>query len=171
MLLIPWLTEEFTSPLAPPELLECLQANVAPNPTLLDAFSRRKSAALFTGTVTADAFNLHRVIGYRNSMLPQIHGWVMSAASGTGSQVRLRHRVHPFSLAFGALFVTVLVFQILLPLIWHWLHKPKFDPFYLVPFGMLAFMLALYNIPFRLEMAQSRPLLVRLLQLQEAAKE
>ena len=171
MLLIPWLTEEFTSPLAPGELLARLQAKVAPDPTWREAFSSRKPDALFTGTVAAGSFSLHRVIGYRNSTLPQIQGWVTPAARGAGSHLRLRHRVHPLAVAFGGLFVTSLVAQGILPLMWHWLRSREFNLFHLVPFGMLAFVLVVYNVPFRLEMAQSRPLLVRLLELQETTVE
>ena len=93
MRFFPALTEEFTSPLPPAELLRHMQASV-------------QQAREFSGSVTGNQFTISRVIDYRNSMLPRISGEVV-AGPLEGSRLRLRHQLHPFVLAFGAMWLGI----------------------------------------------------------------
>lgn len=87
----PALTEEFTSPPPPAELLRRLQAEVQPG-------------RAFRGRVADNSFTLSRVIDYRNSMLPRIKGQV-AAGPGGGSRLRLQHGLHLVLLALAALWL------------------------------------------------------------------
>ena len=91
MRIFPSLTEEFTSPLTPAELLHRVR----------DAAQAKRE---FTGTVSAAGFTISRVIDYRNSMLPRIEGWVIATPAG-GSRLRLHHRLATFTLVFGAVWL------------------------------------------------------------------
>lgn len=160
MRFFPALTEEFTSPLPPAELLRRVQASV-------------QQQRDFTGTVQADRFLISRVIDYRNSMLPRIEGWV-TAALGGGSRLRLHHRLAVFTLIFGAVWLLLVggVALATLPaLVQAGLAEQWTDVFgpSLIPLGMLAFGVLLLTVPFWLEVRQSRPRLLALLQLQLAA--
>jgi hypothetical protein len=93
MRFFPALTEEFTSLLPPAELLRHVQASV-------------QQAREFSGRVAGSQFTISRVIDYRNSMLPRISGEVTAGPMG-GSRLRLRHQLHPFVLAFGAMWLGI----------------------------------------------------------------
>ena len=152
----PSLTEEFTSPLPPAELLRRVQ-----------------TARDFRGDIGATGFTLSRVVDYRNSMLPRIEGWVAAGAAG-GSRLRLRHSLPPLVLVFGAvwLFFVGSVVAAMLPLLtkavaagqWRELLGPE-----LIPLGMLGFGVLLLTVPFWVEVRQSRPQLVELLHLHATA--
>lgn len=160
MRLVPSLTEEFTSPLPPAELLHRVR----------DAVQARRD---FTGTVSAAGFTISRVIDYRNSMLPRIEGWVVAHPAG-GSRLRLQHRLATFTLVFGAVWLLGVGSLVLgmLPLLakvvwagrWREISGPDF-----IPVGMLVFGLLLLTVPFWLEVRQSRPRLLALLNLQAAS--
>lgn len=160
MRIFPSLTEEFTSPLSPAELLHRVR----------DAVQAKRA---FTGTVSAAGFLISRVIDYRNSMLPRIEGWVVADPAG-GSRLRLRHRLATFTLVFGAVWLLGVgsVVAAMLPLLaeavrtgrWRELDGPAF-----IPVGMLVFGVLLLTVPFWLEVRQSRPRLPALLSLQAAS--
>lgn len=160
MRLFPALTEEFTSPLPPAELLRRVQHSV-------------QQTHAFTGSVAAADFTISRVIDYRNSMLPRINGQVMARPAG-GGHLRLRHSLHPFVLAFGALWLGV-VGSVVAAMALAWAQggfrtdvQGSFWPS-LIPVGMLAVGLLLFTVPFWLEVRRSRPLLMELLQLTPVA--
>ncbi|MGI4740842.1 MAG: hypothetical protein ACRYG7_37205 [Janthinobacterium lividum] len=72
MRFFPSLTENFTSPLPPAELLGHVQDCV-------------QQARDFSGRVTGNQFSISRVIAYRNSMLPRISGAVMAGPGGAAA--------------------------------------------------------------------------------------
>lgn len=157
MRFFPALTEEFTSPLPPPELLRRLRDDM-------------QTGRAFTGTAGPTGFTISRVIDYRNSMLPRIEGWVVAGAAG-GSRLRLQHRLTTFTLVFGVVWLLVVGSVVLgmLPLLaevvragrWREISGPDF-----IPVGMLLFGILLLTVPFWLEVRQSRPRLIELLHLQ-----
>ena len=75
MRFFPALTEDFTSPLLPAELLRSVQESV-------------QQARDFSGRVADNQFMFSRVIDYRNSMMPRISGEVAAGRVG-GSRLRL----------------------------------------------------------------------------------
>lgn len=163
----PLLTEQFRSRLAPTEIMRRVQASIAP-PTEQKwlSFSSTQPTEPFRGTAGPNGFELQRIIDYRNSMLPRITGRVAPASNGRGSWIVLEHQLHPFTLAFGGLWL-FMVGSVAVGVVQSWISSGVFEPFYLVPLGMLAFGVCLLTVPFWLEVRQSRPLLIRLLELEE----
>ena len=162
MRLFPALTEEFISPLPPAEMLRRVQNSV-------------QQTKAFTGSVAVNEFTINRVIDYRNSMLPRINGQVTAGSAG-GSRLRLQHSLHPFLLAFAALWLGG-VGSVVLTMSLAWAQggfrigaKGLTGPD-LIPVGMLGLGLLLFTVPFWLEVRQSRPLLIELLQLESVKEE
>ena len=160
MRFFPSLTENFTSPLPPTELLGHVQDCV-------------QQARDFSGRVTGNQFTISRVIAYRNSMLPRINGAVM-AGPGGGSCLHLQHSLHPFVLAFAALWlgglgclVAELGLGLLVGLFGANVGRPGWPD--LIPVGMFVVGLLLFTVPFWAEVRQSRPRLIELLRLVQAA--
>ncbi len=96
MPLLPYEKFEMTSSMSPGEVLV----------TLADSTEPRKWMRLFgggrcpfEGEVFGNAFEIRRIIGYRNSFLPQISGTVGPGPSG-GSQIVVGMTLHPFVLVF-----------------------------------------------------------------------
>lgn len=171
MRFFPRLTEEFHSPLPPAELLRLVQANTAP-PLTWHGMWAGQPTAHFRGRVGGEGFDISRIISGRNSMLPRIEAWVSAGRTG-GSQLRLRHSLPPFTLGFAAVWLlgvgSVAVAALGAGLTGQ--GKAGLEgPFgvALAPLGMLAFGLLLFTVPFWLEVAKSRPLLLTLLQLELA---
>jgi hypothetical protein len=164
MRFFPALTEEFTSPLPPAELLRHVQASV-------------QQAREFSGRVAGSQFTISRVIDYRNS-LPQLdaaphqrrgscraNGGQPLAPAAPAAPVRAgiwghvaRHRGqcgrrNGLTLVQGA-FRTV--------------GEGSVWPS-LILVGMLAVGLLLFTVPFWAEVRQSRPRLIELLRLAPTA--
>jgi len=157
MRFFPALTEYFTSPLPPAELLRRLQDSV-------------QQAREFSGSVAGNQFTISRVIDYRNSMLPRISGEV-SAGLTQGSRLRLRHQLHPLVLAFAALWLSI-VGSVVAGLGWALVQgsfravgKGSVWPS-LIPVGMFVVGVLLFTVPFWAEVRQSRPRLIELLRLE-----
>lgn len=159
----PFSTEQFGSRLPPAEVLRRVQASLAPPPGSQAAAVAGDHAKPFKGTVGLAAFELRRVIDYRNDMLPLISGTVASA--GRGSAVQLRHQLHPLVLVFGALWLLI-VGGVAASIAQLWWSSGKFDQNYLIPFGMFFFGVILLLVPFWLEVRKSRALLQQLLELE-----
>jgi hypothetical protein len=156
MRFFPALTEEFTSPLPPAELLRRLQAQV-------------QQGRAFTGIVAASSFTISRVAEYRNSMLPRIRGAVAAGPAG-GSRLRLQHSLHPAVLAFAALWLggvgsVVAAMGLALGQATFRADQPALTWPDLIPVGMFVLGLLLFTVPFWVEVQQSRPRLIELLLL------
>jgi hypothetical protein len=143
-----------------------MQRQTAEPPTWRGLFAS-SNPALFQGRVSANSFTLKRGISYRSDMRPQITGWVEPTPASRGSLVRPRHRLDPVTLAFAAFWLTGVCFGISI-VSTAWLDTGHSVPPFLIPFGMLAFGLLFFSISFWLEVNESRPLLVELLQLTPA---
>ena len=114
----------------------------------------------FEGEVGIDSFRLRRIIGYRNSFLPDIRGRIM--ATNGGSTVEGTMSLHPIVLGFmivwfggvlligGAMSVAMLA-------------RGVWQPMVLVPLGMLAFGWILTSGAFTFEARKARALLVEML--------
>jgi|GEM_PF-3115001 len=162
MRFFPSLTEYFTSPLPPAELLE--RVRVACSPTSPPA----SLPGPFQGTVFANSFTLRRVISYRNDVRPEITGTVEPNPASGGSRLRLRHRLPPLVLVFAAIWLLFISFAALVVGSAALEAKAGLDPNLLIPVGMLLFGVLFFTLPFWSEVQESRPLLVQLLALEPA---
>lgn len=114
----------------------------------------------FEGVVSGDSFAIRRVIGYRNSFLPEIRGRIEATASG--SRVRGTMRLHPLVLVFMALWVGFAAMLTIMAL--SGLQDPGEDG---PPIGgalaLLLFGWALVTLPFTIEARIARGRLAALL--------
>jgi hypothetical protein len=72
---------EIQSALAPTAALDALKAHVEARRMFRVGLPSSKNDKRFQGVVGADSFEITRVIGYRNSFLPQVSGKIRGAGS------------------------------------------------------------------------------------------
>ena len=124
----------YDSPLTPVQIQERITASIEPKQML--RFRKKKDSKPYEGHISGDNFEINRIIGYRNSFLPQIKGNIQAAASGAVVEVKMRLSIFVYIfLAFwcgslGIFFMTFLVSNIL---------KEQFDPVIFIPLGMILF--------------------------------
>ena len=94
MPLLPYLRYELESGKTPAEVEEAMRAVVEPK----RLFRFGGGAQPFEGVVGDGAFDVRRIIGYRNSFLPQIRGTISAAAEG--SRISITMSLHPLVLGF-----------------------------------------------------------------------
>jgi hypothetical protein len=113
----------------------------------------------FEGSVDGEQFRISRVIGYRNSFLPQISGRIRQGPQGAVVEATL------------ALHVVVMIFMAV------WLlgvgcagvavlsatfSRGSFEPFGLIPLGMFVFGVLLCTLGFNFEASKAKALLRQL---------
>lgn len=111
MYLLPYKRLELRSPLTPVEVARALSESVEPRRWFRFGSGTRP----FEGTVSGSEFRIQRIIGYRNSFLPWIHGSIASEASG--SRISIAMVLHPVVLVltviwFGGIFAMGIEFAV-----------------------------------------------------------
>ena len=100
-------------------------------------------------------------------MLPLITGTVVPGSTGYGSQLRLRHRLHPFIFLVAVGWLGTATYQ-LLAIGFLGLSTGYNNPDILISAALLVFSLLFFTLPFWLEVRRTRALLTHLLVLQKA---
>src|ERR671916_3058888 len=96
MQLLPYATFSIQTQEPLSAVIEKLDAQIeAPRAFRWD-FSRND--APYEGTISSSGFEIHRIIHYRNSFLPNIRGRFESSAEGR--LIRVTVKLHPFVIAF-----------------------------------------------------------------------
>jgi hypothetical protein len=140
---------EITSPLSPQEVHGLLRTLIRPRRTFmerLETMGEETGVAEFEGTVDGDRFRATRMIGYRNSFLPVIHGQVRTR--GSGSVITLTMRLH----------ISVMIFMVI------WLGGVgtiAASTSALIPLGMFLVGIALPAVGFYPEAFKARDILRR----------
>jgi len=80
---------EIQSLLSAPAALEALRAHVEPRRMFRVGLPSSANDKRFQGVIDADSFNITRVIGYRNSFLPQVSGKVRTSGSRSVIDVQM----------------------------------------------------------------------------------
>jgi hypothetical protein len=93
---LPFHRFEITSPLSLSAALDALKAHVEPRRLFRMVFPNPANEKRFQGEVGADSFEISRIIGYRNSFLPQVSGKIHGA--GSRSTVNVTMQIHPLAL-------------------------------------------------------------------------
>jgi len=114
----------------------------------------------YIGKITGNNFEIKRAISYRNSFLPQIKGEVYSEFDGT--KIKVNMKPHSFVLVFmtiwfGGVFIGCIATTFAL-------FTQEFTPFFLIPFGMLIFGIALLYGAFKAESSTSKKDLMEILE-------
>ena len=153
--LLPYQKLVFESALSREEIIRRLSREVA---------TRRwgwfeKRPELFEGTISEEGFQISRIIRYRNSFLPIIHGRFYPSVQGVRVEVmmRLHIAVLIFSivwLSFVGLGAAAVAFQLL--------ATGRVETVTLIPFGMLLFFYLMVTIGFGVEAKKAVNLLSRL---------
>jgi hypothetical protein len=133
--LLPYRKLDLLSPLCPADVAAALSRQVEPKQWIRFRTSRR-----FEGTVTGTTFDIARIISYRNSFVPRIHGTI--AAEGGGSRISVSMRLHVVVLAFLVAWVALVctiggVFAV------SSIHNGGLAEEALIPLGMFVFVWAM----------------------------
>lgn len=114
----------------------------------------------YIGRIVGNIFEIKRAISYRNSFLPQIKGEIYSDFDGTKIKVNMKPNTFVLvfmTIWFGGVFIGCLATTFAL-------FTQKFSPFFLIPFGMLIFGIALLFGAFKTESTTSKKDLLRILE-------
>ncbi len=107
----------------------------------------------YEGQVEGNTFKISRIINYRNSFLPVITGMVEK--SFDHSTITVKMRLNLFVLIFLIVWFSITLFGSFALTI-KFLSDMKFDPMYLIPFGMLIFGYLIAILPFKFESKKSK---------------
>lgn len=113
----------------------------------------------YEGSITGNSFNMNRIIGYRNSFLPRITGYIKKDFGKT--EINVKMTLPPFILVFmfiwcggvGLGFLSFLISSI---------RKETFEPTILIPLVMLLFGYGLTTGGFKYESIKSKKYLAEL---------
>jgi len=104
---LPYHRFEFLSPLKKEAAIEAMAKRVEPMRWLRWRWPSSDNDERFEGDMTPDGFKGHRIIGYRNSFIPQLQIVVTSEARG--SRVQITMQLHPLIWIFVAVWATAFV--------------------------------------------------------------
>lgn len=155
--LLPYQKFVLESPFSPEEARRRLAAEVAPLRSGWQWIEKRVET--FEGTVSAEGFEIHRIIRYRNSFLPVIRGRISPGMPG--SRIEITLQLHIFAVIFSLIwlgFVGPLAGGAALQL----LTTGSVEPGAIIPSLMLIFFLLMVIIGFGVEAQKARKLLSRI---------
>lgn len=112
----------------------------------------------YYGKINSYSFEIKRVISYNNSFLPQIKGEVYSDFYGT--RIRVNMKLHSYVSVFMSIYFVGVLFGCIV--VTFALFTQDFTPFFLIPFGMLLFGIALVYGAFKTESSTSKTDLKRI---------
>jgi hypothetical protein len=152
--LLPYQRLVLDSPLSQEEAIRRLTLEVAKPRSGLQWLERRTEK--FEGTVSAEGFQINRIIRYRNSFLPVIHGHFSPLLQGVRIEVTMK--LHIVVLIFGLVWLSF-VGSIALGVIPQLLTTGRLDSGGGIVCGMLIFFYLMVTIGFGIEAHKARRLL------------
>ncbi|GAB4405270.1 MAG: hypothetical protein OHK0039_06090 [Bacteroidia bacterium] len=156
----------YHSPLDAAEVLRRLRENMeAPKVFRMKGIWGKNDHKPYDGRIDGKTFSMARIIGYRNSFLPQIRGVVDDHAQGT--RVDATMGLHPLVLVFLAIWSGGLGLGFVFFLTAA--NTTTFDPMMLVPLAMALAMYGIVTGVFKYESAKSKAFLADLLETATAA--
>jgi hypothetical protein len=103
--LLPFHRFEITSPLRREEVLAAISSRLEERKWFAVRMPGAQNDERFEGAVTADSFNITRIMGYRNSFAPVIDGKVHEA--GRFSRIVITMQLHIVVLIFMVMFAVI----------------------------------------------------------------
>lgn len=148
----------YKTKLSKDQVIQKLNENVeAEKSVSFGSFNLTYSKAYY-GKINGYNFEMIRAISYNNSFLPKIKGEVYTDFDGT--RIKVNMKLNSFVLAFMSIwFVGVIIGCIVVTFA---LFTQDFTPFFLIPFGMLLFGIALVYGAFKTESSTSKSDLMRI---------
>ena len=158
----------YKTSLASEEILKRLRENIEPKKTFrMTGLFGSKDHKHYEGSIEGRSFSISRIIHYRNSFLPIIKGEIASKHDGT--HIHIQMRLHTIALIFMALWCGILGL-VFLVISFDSLNEGSFDPFLLIPLGMLLFGYLMTVGGFKYESGKSKKWLKDLFEAAEIAK-
>ena len=153
-----WPSDSFDieTTLSPEEIVASLRSAI--EPARMFRFSSKH--ATFQGELTSDGFKMSRIIHYRNSFLPVVHGTFR--AGDSGRIVSIKMRLNLFVAAFMCIWFTGVGLAVLAFTVGFLRGKIQPSPMLLIPFGMLVFGWALVSGGFWSEARKQKRMLVEM---------
>ena len=108
----------------------------------------------YEGSIYRNTFNINRIISYRNSFLPRIHGKVEKDFNST--KINVKMRLHTGVIIFMFIWCGLVGGIGCLIAASTFLNSEHFEPAALIPFGMLIFAYAMTTGGFKYESAKSK---------------
>jgi hypothetical protein len=122
----------------------------------------RNYAKPYQGEIGDRAFQISRIISYRNSFLPLIDGRI--TPEGTGSKIEISMSLSPVVFIFILVWLGM-VGNIGILFLLATLSEGKFEPAALIPLGMFFFGCLLPFLGFKPEAAKAKKFLIQLLEI------
>ena len=154
-----------TSKLSSEEVMKRLTDNLEPKRKGIGSYFNIKSSKPYFGVLTENKFEIHRIINYRNSFLPQIKGTVSSYLGETEISIYMR----PAKVVIGFMIfwlgiVGVICMAIIINLLQRLneIMNHKITPGAFIPFIMFVFGYLLIYFGFKVESKKSKAFLINL---------
>ena len=139
--------------LKPKEIIKRLADSIEPAKTFRFRLFGSNSAKAYEGQINGQAFEIKRIINYRNSFLPRITGSIEQEYDGT--TVKVKMRLHVLVLGFLCIWCCVVGF-FCISILSFIVRSREFSLPTLIPFGMLLFAYVLTLASFKYESKKSK---------------
>jgi hypothetical protein len=156
---------EIETTMTPEEIVDSLKCGVEPK----KLFRFSSAHTVFQGDLMRDGFKISRIIHYRNSFLPIVHGTFRPGHSG--SIVSIKMRLHRFVAAFMCFWFGGVVVGMLAVIFGLSSGKTQVSLMLLIPFGMLAFGWALVSGGFWFEAKKQKLLLIEMFKKRSSSEQ
>jgi hypothetical protein len=107
--LLPYESFEIETPLSKEEVIEMLNSQI--EPWKLFRWPWKMGHKVFQGSVTSDKFKISKIIHYRNSFLPIIHGTF--GCNSSGNVISIKMTLHPMAIVFMCAWFLLLLIGIM----------------------------------------------------------
>jgi hypothetical protein len=152
---LPYHQFEINSPLPLASALDAIRTRTEPVKWFRWRWPSSRNDDRFEGEVTNNGFTVRRIIGYRNSFLPEITGAI--AAAGRGSRIVITMKPHALVIVFAALWCAGVIAAAIATL--------NYDPrFVWLPLLMLVFLYLMVMGGFWFEANKQEPVLRHIFQ-------
>ncbi|GAB2864791.1 hypothetical protein [Hymenobacter ruber] len=166
-----YISQEYSSPLAPAEIMRRVQASTLPlaNDSWRDDYQVDQSQP-FQGVVGADSFEIVRlsVFQVRHATPPKIKGWVSTAPGREGSEIRVRYYNPAMLRLIGGLSLMAAGLAVA-SIVQDWQRMGTVNPLGLIYFVLPVCAIVGQYLQLKGELDTVQPLLARLLALKETA--
>lgn len=171
--LLPIENYDFTTNLSIDEVYSRLSANIEPKQANLLSMLNEKRSKPYEGEISQNSFKINRIINYRNSFLPVIHGEMSNYFGQT--RIKIRMRPAAFVFIFMAFWLGLVAIGCIVILFSGFINIKEvlhsgFSLMLLVPFGIFLFGCMLPAMAFKPESRKAKRFLATLLNEEEYIK-
>jgi hypothetical protein len=143
----------FKTKLTEKEIITRLSDIIQPKKAFRFSMFSSGSSKSYEGEVNGQTFEIKKIIGYRNSFLPRIHGIIERDFDGL--RIKVKMRLHILVIVFlcywcGGVAIACIAF------LFQSFSNSKFNPAAFIPLGMLLFVYVLVMAGFKSESRKSK---------------